>query len=524
MNISKIQYQKYLAMGWSVIPWRLVDDGDGKVSKPPAIATWREFQKRRATEEEVEQWADKYNAIAVVTGKISDLTIVDVDTHNEAALSFKKLDAAIIVSSAFSGGKHYYYKFTPDGRTTTKLDNAPVDMRSEGGIIILPPSNLNGREYVFDKLEPTWSLTQVPKDVIKAIETKRAETAIPVGDEFPDAGEGNRNEIATRILGSLFSRVEYGLGEEAIWPSILYWNQTKTGGNPLPQDELRRTYESIRDAHARNHPELILGPNDFGLPKDLNTVANDRMAEQLLEDQAPSTGYPGLDNLVRGFIPGHTYTMTGQTNVGKTATCCNFAINVADSGKRVLYFALEPGNTIVDYLASVKYRQTFAATRDKLVNLGKNIDVFTEGVRSIDQLKLIIRKLERYDLVIIDHISYFIGGGENYIQEQASAMKELNLIAKEKKSAILLVAHINKSASLGKSVITYDSISGSSAFKQDSTEVLILTKELDNSGKIIVAKTKCGPNGTVDIQFMPGSAYIYDQGNISFGAPHVKPS
>jgi archaellum biogenesis ATPase FlaH len=513
-NINKKTYQKYLAMGWSVIPWKLIDEGNGKVKKMPAIPTWREYQERLPTEDEITQWSDKYNAIAVVTGEISNLTVVDIDTGDENNIPFESLDSSIVASSPFSGGKHYYYEYTPTSRTTAKLKDSPVDIRSDGGVIILPPSSLGKNKYVFDRLGPTFSLGRVPNDVIEAIEDRKKELSIPVGDDFPEASKGDRNETLTRIVGSLFARIDYSLGEEVIWPAVKYWNHVKCDP-PLDEYSLRRTYESIRDIHARNHPELILTPEEFSKPKSLNFVANERMMEYALEDEAPSTGYRGLDHYIKGFLPGHVYTITGETNVGKTAICCNFSMNVAKQGKRVLYFALEPGNTIVDYLASIKHRGTFEETRKKIFNLSDGIDVFTSGIKTIDKLKNIIKTLDRYDLVIIDHISYFISTGEGYIQEQSNAMKEIATMAKLNNLAVLMVAHINKKSSK-KGALDFNSISGSSAFKQDSTEVLIVTRQEDE-GKIIVAKTKAGPSGECSIKFNPGSAYIAESGDMSWG-------
>jgi hypothetical protein len=58
---------------YSVIPVR----GD----KRPYIK-WEQYQKERATEEEVRGWWKKWpNAmIGIITGKISDLAVIDIDT------------------------------------------------------------------------------------------------------------------------------------------------------------------------------------------------------------------------------------------------------------------------------------------------------------------------------------------------------------------------------------------------------------------------------------------------------------
>lgn len=75
---------------------------------------------------------------------------------------------------------------------------------------------------------------------------------------------------------------------------------------------------------------------------------------------------------------------------------------------------------------------------------------------------------------------------------------------------------LEKKCHLKKRIITQDDISGSAAFKQDSTEVFIVvrevlneeTGELADQGILMVTKTKAGPNGIVNLTFSPRKANI----------------
>ena len=86
-----------------------------------------------------------------------------------------------------------------------------------------------------------------------------------------------------------------------------------------------------------------------------------------------------------------------------------------------------------------------------------------------------------------------------------------------------MVAHINKEASKRNKPLTYNDISGSAAFKQDSTDVWILEREVvkgkeekddkgwkdyKEEGKIKVCKSKSGRNGEVPIFFREGKALV----------------
>src|SRR5690606_3087277 len=98
---------------------------------------------------------------------------------------------------------------------------------------------------------------------------------------------------------------------------------------------------------------------------------------------------------------------------------------------------------------------------------------------TIDQLVEIIDALERYDLIIIDHIGYFVTDLRSNIQEQSNIIKKLAGLSKAKKCAIMMIAHLRKrdKGTKKKRTIMSDDIAGSAAFKQDSTEVLIVTRD-----------------------------------------------
>lgn len=286
---------------------------------------------------------------------------------------------------------------------------------------------------------------------------------------------------------------------------------------------------------ASNSYEEIKKMKPAVKPNTLDEVKVKRIAEKKLEKLAPLTGYPDLDRLIKGFIPGHLYTLTGETNVGKTATACNFAVAVAKQKKRVLYIALEPENTVIDYIASVFHSKKFSDLTDEDLSLDAiNIDILgKEEIDSTEKLVETVDKLERYDLVIVDHIGYFITSQTNYLQQQSNSIKQLVGFAKKKSCAVMIIAHLRKRGKNEKKGYTpsSDDISGSGSFKQDSTEVLIVTRNLksddkdevqySDEGKIIVTKSKSGPNGQVNIYFTHQGARIMTGGEMSEG-PSVK--
>ena len=99
----------YLDLGWSLIP--MLSDG----KKIPAVK-WTEFQERRAGLDEVLGWINKGHFLAVVTGDISRIVVVDDDRvkHGLSEYGFE----SNVVSKTQNGGKHYFYKYDREIHST----------------------------------------------------------------------------------------------------------------------------------------------------------------------------------------------------------------------------------------------------------------------------------------------------------------------------------------------------------------------------------------------------------------------
>lgn len=146
-----------LARGWSVIP--LLEH-----SKRPALA-WREFQSRRASPAQLEVWLHHLPQanIAVVTGALSGLVVVDVDAGHGGEESLAELEGEIgplpdtVAARTGGGGRHLYFAH-PGGHVGNRAGIRPgIDLRGDGGCIVLPPSiHPNGRAYEWTPgLSPT---------------------------------------------------------------------------------------------------------------------------------------------------------------------------------------------------------------------------------------------------------------------------------------------------------------------------------------------------------------------------------
>ncbi|PIS10376.1 MAG: hypothetical protein COT73_09680 [Bdellovibrio sp. CG10_big_fil_rev_8_21_14_0_10_47_8] len=104
---------------------------------------WKEYQSRLATVQELEKWF-KYseNTIGIVTGKISQLVVVDLDSP--AAVEWAKqnlLDTAVKVKT--HRGQHWYYMYPAMAshiKNKVKIEIGglflDIDIRADGGFVM----------------------------------------------------------------------------------------------------------------------------------------------------------------------------------------------------------------------------------------------------------------------------------------------------------------------------------------------------------------------------------------------------
>ena len=140
----------------------------------------------------VNKWSDKANHhtnlpnmskhnVGILTGAINNIIVVDVDVKDDG---LKTWDAYIASSGMVldtvkvktpSGGYHYYFKYaTKDKKNNylietylinkTKYRGVGIDIRSNGGYVVGPPSNINGVGY--ELVNDACSMMEMPQALI----------------------------------------------------------------------------------------------------------------------------------------------------------------------------------------------------------------------------------------------------------------------------------------------------------------------------------------------------------------------
>lgn len=132
---------EYLNQGYCVIPIRK--------DKKPYLMSWAEYQEKMPTADSVKKWWNTWPDanIGIVTGNISGICVVDVDSK-EAGREIKKLIPDIPPTVKTPGGGWHFYFANSNGLGNSVGFIKDVDFRGQGGYIIAPPSiGENGKAY-----------------------------------------------------------------------------------------------------------------------------------------------------------------------------------------------------------------------------------------------------------------------------------------------------------------------------------------------------------------------------------------
>src|SRR5215213_7321335 len=199
------------------------------------------------------RWPDAN--IGVPTGGHSGVLALDVDPDKGGEQSLTLLEDShgalppTRTHSTGSGGMHYLFEY-PEGsgirNSADKLAEG-LDVRGEGGYIIVPPSRTTQPYEVLGALPlaapPKWlteTLTE-PKRASEASKVRSIATATSVGASGPPIPQGSRDDTLARIAGRLHDGTR---GLEDLAAQLLEINAQRCEP-PLPDRQVLKVARSI---------------------------------------------------------------------------------------------------------------------------------------------------------------------------------------------------------------------------------------------------------------------------------------
>lgn len=260
MSLLKWAY-RYHELGWVVFPC---------ANKQPLFTAFAEtdgkngwvWRDRPSAEQIVDWWTRFPDAqIGLACGRLSGVTVIDIDTNTDRTkypdFVLEPIDdlqtrwVISMTSITGSGGRHVFCKFCDIGNSTKDI-HPQVDIKSEGGYVILPPSLHPKAQkcYEWDSLFPMGvlnlaALAAFPESILRLVDGRAKTDWVPI---LRGSGVGSRNVTMARIIGKLLVM----LGREETWIIAKSLNLTNNVP-PLSERELWNTFCSIEKRnYARN--------------------------------------------------------------------------------------------------------------------------------------------------------------------------------------------------------------------------------------------------------------------------------
>jgi len=482
-----------LGQGWSIIPC-------SPSTKRPCIDSWKEFQTRQPTHEEVERWfilrPDAH--IALITGAISGIVVVDCD--NESSQKFAAAnDLSSPIRVETRRGVHYYFKHPMDGvrRPPRVGSNAGrnwfhcdgLDFRGDGSYVIIPPSKNYefhipyGLDFSDDMplwVDPLFSEAQIPAATASDFSfadldltysgshtpalARIKEKADSYGGKIPTGGTG-RHDLVFNFLSE--ACLQFGLGVEL--ENAAREMMDEYFSEPLDEARFRTNMISVRELEKKNHPERFDSSGNY-IAHRTSAVEPIHLAEPLAPDEAklyePITEQDAdalIDEassheyLIDPWLRKESITQVyGYSGHGKSmflthmmyhlATGTNMGCFEVKKPARVLYLDFENGKATLGNMLKM-FADSFGSSHKNynlwtpFIGRQENIDMKSEeGILEFTKWLINVKP----EVVVIDTIrSAFSGLSENSAEEW-SRINKLALAIRNKGMAIVMLHHSNK--------------------------------------------------------------------------------
>ena len=360
-------------------------DGAGVGSKRPTIATWKEYQERLPTENEVRSWFENNpeRGLAIVCGPVSappGKSLAGVDS--DGPLSMNELvggpngmpgKLCLIDETGREGGGNHTLFFVNDSdkkKTHTHVKGERVDIQTKAAIIAVYPT-------VHPKTAKRYKWLNYPEKLFDAEQTieqwfaarghnlrgKRCPVCYPetpaTQNDVDDDGvvvttesgyllrdlqngvfrQGGRHDACAEFAGFVVGK----LGGTLALPIVKDWNASHCKP-PLPDDEVHALVEYCDKEDKSKEKEsgdmLSLAEvvdNDFGSVSAM--LKNPSLGRGM------STGYSILDGQSLGIHRGKTVTLAARPGVGKTAMAFQLAVNLGIEDYTSIFFSMEMSRT-----------------------------------------------------------------------------------------------------------------------------------------------------------------------------------
>ncbi len=512
----------YHRRGWSVFPLKF--KGSIEDQKRPLIDSWDPYKTTPADEKQIRAWWARWPQanIALVTGTVSGLVVLDLDGPNAVALLHGQ-NVYLPKTAAVQTGKGYHALYRHPGVSVPNRaallsdgNGSQVDGRGDGGYVVAPPSvHGTGRVYQW-VVHPDEVLAEMPPALLALVTgpaggtTSGPEDGKWVEEVMAGVPEGQRNETAARLAG-YWLRVTHGDGEATL-RAMRLWSDRCTP--PMDPKELHTVVESIRKREAAKEQHET-GKNLSRIP----VIDGPQWADELrdtLPRRGVSVDLPGL-SIIDGLVSGDFIVLAGRPGMGKSTYAAQLCVEACLRKHLPTYIVSSEmtraqwGRWMAAVLAGTPTAQLPKPLPESLLAWFRNapIGISDAGTMSIRDIRNLAEGRLGLKLLIVDHIGRVTGGRrDSRVLEVGDVARGLKALAKDLQCTVLALCQLNRRVEASdEKEPRLDDLRESGEIEQEADCVMFLwTPERDVTqaklpGFLSVKKNRHGPLARIQTVF-----------------------
>jgi len=427
----------YTQKGFSIFPVQQ--------NKKPVIK-WKGFQENKHTADELSEWKKTKHNIAIATGVLSDLVIVDADSA-EAVRELEALNSdgvKVPLVRTPRGGRHYYCRYPTElpGNQANRGKSEKIDLRSEGGYALAPPGRTKDGKYEWDE---ELNLDKVPIPLMPKrwrymfLHARLSGMIRKEIEPRPRLVEGSRDTDIFRMACAMRQEGWTRKQAEEMAVTMAEKARLKPSTHPFTNQDALKKVESAWSRPLRDRYRRVGGEGDL-LFRPLSTYER-REIEWLWYNRIPLGSYSAIGGdpgegksialvdifakITRGrhLADNHETEPSGSVIyiVAEDNMCDTVRVRAEDAGADLEKFIVSSGAKPEGGFFSITDPDDFAGLDEKITALG--------DTRAVG----------------LDPITTFMAGLNAYNEvEVRAALALLNNLAEKHNISILGVGHLNK--------------------------------------------------------------------------------
>lgn len=473
MNELKQSAIEYAKMGLAVFPLIPRD-------KRPLTANG--FKDATTDVEKVEYWWNIHPDanIGIATGRPSGgIVVVDMDIDDDedkdGYLSFTKWvneNYLILPETWLSitgrGGYHMIFKSSFSVKSRIGWLDA-VDVRSDGGYIVAPPSiHPNGRRYEWEDAPEDLPIANSSDTDVEFLLNSINVVDKPVGEplKVPDViPKGHRDEMMFKLACKYQAM---GMSDEEMEAALNVANQTRCQP-PLSDKEIKQKIKQAQK-YQKGESVTIEDNTDVVVKKTYKGKGNRKIEEEITEHDLDMPTLAEFEKrskewLISGYIPkGCVTLLCSDGGIGKTTIWCD-TLAAFTTGRSTLFDKAIENPFRTGTCRNVMYFSKEDPTEEILKWKFEKAGGDQERVRcfGIDDNRinkiwygslLLEQLIAKYkpDICVFDTLQAFLPDGVDMAKrkDMRDALNPLNQLGAQYGTAFLMIMHTNKSANSGR--------------------------------------------------------------------------